>query len=360
MIPDAFDWLTGPAALDSLTRHPDFAATAAAAALARQPLGFVDVGARGGAHPLVRPLAGRVGVLAFEPDPEALQALEAEAGTGTPWARFRIEPTALAGTAGPVPLHLLAVPTNHSLLPPNPDFIRRYGMEKFERIGLCVVPATTLDAVLFDQPGAVERDDGLPWGEFLKLDTQGSEYEVLTGAERTLRERTVAVLCEVSFFETYRGQKLFSEVELFLRARGFSFFGFTHLARRSGRRLDKRVELGREREWWADAVFFKDPLPGGPPVTLTPRQTAMLTVMALLTGYFDYALELNDGDGQASERAALARLVHALAHQPPQRAVAAVHALAATVTDHPAEATVALGRVADERRGLFDYRDVPG
>ena len=49
----------------------------------------------------------------------------------------------------------------------------------------------------------------------------------------------------------------------YLREWDFSFFGFTHLATRSRKGLDKHNTLGRERALWADAVFFKDPLPGG-------------------------------------------------------------------------------------------------
>jgi FkbM family methyltransferase len=284
--------------------------------------------------------------------------LLAEAAAGTPWARFRVEPVALAGPEGRVPLHLLAVPTNHSLLPPNEAFTRRYAMEKFAKVGEIEVSATTLDQVVFGSDDAAPHA-ALPWGEFIKLDTQGSEYDILTGAERTLRENTLAVFCEVEFCELYQDQKLFSDVERFLRERGFSFFGFLNFAGRSRKQLDKRTELGRERALWADALFFKDPLPGGPAVAVTPRQHAVLIVIALLTGYFDYALELNALLGSAAERRALEKLVHDIARQPPERAVAAVRALAAGIEREPDGATVALGRLVDARRAFCDYMDIP-
>lgn len=366
MFEDAIGWLSNPA-LDALTGHPLFEETAVAAFLAEQPLTFIDIGARGGTHHLVRPAAGRVAVLAFEPDPEGYETLLNEAASGTPWAHFRVEPAALAGREGRMPLHLLAVPTNHSLLPPNEAFTRRYAMEKFAKTGEIEVEATTLDRVVFADHGPGGQGNGphrgLPWGEFIKLDTQGSEYDILTGAERTLRETTVAVFCEVEFCELYQGQKLFSDVEGFLRERGFSFFGFLNFAGRSRKQLDKRTRLGRERALWADALFFKDPLPGGPAapdgMVATPRQYAVLIVIALLTGYFDYALELNARLGTPSQREAMERLVQDIARQPPDRAVAAIRDLAAAAERDPDGATAALGRLVDSRRSFFDYMDIP-
>lgn len=66
---------------------------------------------------------------------------------------------------------------------------------------------------------------------------------ILEGAERTVRESALAIICEVEFCELYRGQKLFSDVEVFLRERGFSFFGFTHLATRSRKGLTNTIRL---------------------------------------------------------------------------------------------------------------------
>src|SRR5262249_46452437 len=139
-------------------------------------------------------------------------------------------------------LHEVSAPTNTSLLPPNPLFVQRYNMSKWQEIGRSSVETTTLDSVLF----AKARDEA-NWGEAMKIDTQGTEYEILLGAERVLRERTQFLCVEVSFCELYAGQKLFSDVEVLLRARGFSFYGFDRMFNRSRKSLDKRSHWGRER-----------------------------------------------------------------------------------------------------------------
>ncbi|WP_210248439.1 FkbM family methyltransferase [Methylobacterium sp. WL103] len=92
--------------------------------------------------------------------------------------------------------------------------------------------------------------------DFLKLDIQGFELKALQGAE-TLLQRTAVIHCEVSFAEIYEGQCLFSEIETFLRARGFDFIDFMH-AHRGGYVVPSGTVIG-DRLLWADAVFFRHP-----------------------------------------------------------------------------------------------------
>ena len=97
--------------------------------------------------------------------------------------------------------------TNSSLRAPNQRFVDRYAMTKWHEVGQSPIETTTLDDVLFSRRAA-EPD----WGEAVKIDTQGTEYEILLGARRTLQERTLFLCVEVSFCELYCGQRLFSDV----------------------------------------------------------------------------------------------------------------------------------------------------
>ena len=56
--------------------------------------------------------------------------------------------------------------------------------------------------------------------DFLKIDVQGGEFDVLLGAPEVL-DHTVAVHCEVEFAKGYAGQPLFGENDRNLRAAGF-------------------------------------------------------------------------------------------------------------------------------------------
>lgn len=340
---------------DALLEHPAFARLPVTAELRARPLGFVDVGARGGVDPVMAPVAGATAVLAFDPDPEALAELRTgTAATG--WARYEVDPNGLAAVPGTATLHLCAVPTNHSLLPPDPDFTRRYDMVKFAKIGETTVPTTTLDAAVF-----ARADDDHGRGEYLKLDTQGTEYDILLGAGRTLRERTVALLVEVEFCAIYAGQKLFTDVDLLLRGHGFSFLGFTTFSQRSRKRLDKTRSAGRERWLHADALFVRDPLPAGGAPDLDARSRGILFVVALLHRYFDFALEVaedlwrDDPDAVAAAR----ELVADLSRADPGATVRRVEDLARAVAASPDRANVIAGKFADSYRASFDYADVP-
>lgn len=341
--------------MNTLTNHPIFKNTTPYSELKKRPLGFIDIGARGGIHPLVQPLAEVTGVLGFEPDRAECQRLREEVMKGSPWATCEIEPVALADKTGNSLLHLLAAETNHSLRSPNQEFIERYNMVKFEKTGSTQVETTTLDDVLFSR-----RAHEPFWGEFLKLDTQGTEFEILAGAKRTLTERTSAILIEVEFCQIYKDQKLFSEVEMYLRELGFSFYGFSQMAFRSCKQLNKQKERGQERILWADAIFFKEPLPSQSLNSFQKcRQYYVIFVTALLLGYFDFALEIarktwaKDVEGQRVQD-----LIHNLAVIPEGQSCAQVRALSDEVKASPTRANVLMGKFIDRHRFDGDYGDV--
>lgn len=290
----------------------------------------------------------------FEPDEDECARLNADSSIRKPWSAFRIEPIALAAGDGAAQLHLLSTPTNHSLLKPKVEFTERYNMVKWRQIGVVPLVTTNLDKLLFGLP---RQEDY--WGEFLKLDTQGTEFEILQGAERTLAQRTVAVFREVEFFQVMEGKK-FSDVELFLRERGFAFYGFATTGYRSCKFLDKRVEAGRERMFYADAVFFKDPLPGGPQrEPLSMRGNHVLFACTILLGYYDFALELALATWAFGvEATRIEKLVRKCAEQPPTKAQNDAVELAQQVNANPGLANVEVGRFVDQCRQLCDYNDV--
>src|SRR3954468_13438292 len=113
-------WIRPRYAVDEIWLNADFQKTSIAETLSAQPMGFVDVGARGGVHDLVAPLAAGTAVLAFEPDARAFEELTALARSkNVPWARMEVMPVALAERRGPGTLYLCSAPTNHSLRPVN-------------------------------------------------------------------------------------------------------------------------------------------------------------------------------------------------------------------------------------------------
>ena len=320
--------------------------------LAGNPIGFVDIGARGGAHPLVDPVAAAIAVLGFEPDEAECLRMRETADLHERYAKFEIEAAALSDRAGPATLYEISAPTNNSLRPPNSVFVERYAMAKWQIVDQIALDTMTLDDVLFSR-----RASDPYWGEALKIDTQGTEYEILLGARRTLIERTQFLCVEVSFCELYKGQRLFSDVESLLRELGFSFYGFDRTYNRSRKALDKSRYWGRERPIQADAYFFKDPF--DPAMTghpISERARIVLATFALLTGYHDFALELLQG--AADDVTALRAAVIAAAQLSTDVDRDATRDLAAAIEARPTYANILVGKFVDERRARNDFFDV--
>jgi len=96
-----------------------------------------------------------------------------------------------------------------------------------------------LDSVAHTYLGSARRP-------FLKIDTQGFEWQVLTGAERTLPSIN-GVLCELSLVVLYEGQHLWREMIERLEAAGFILWG-----------LQPGFMDQRGRNLQCDAIFFRE------------------------------------------------------------------------------------------------------
>ncbi|MBW8824899.1 MAG: FkbM family methyltransferase [Acidobacteria bacterium] len=180
------------------------------------PLTVVDVGARWGAGERWRSLGPAVRVIGFEPDVvecERLSATETD---------VRYVPVALGAQDGAVVLHRTADPACASVYPPRADLPEaRPELHVVAEVGTVSVAMNRLDTWL--------DAEGIPEVHVLKLDTQGSELDVLRGAERALRQVRLLEV-EVEFNPIYEGQPLFGDVDEFLRRCGFVLWRLSDLA----------------------------------------------------------------------------------------------------------------------------------
>ncbi|CAK0749065.1 hypothetical protein CCP3SC5AM1_150003 [Gammaproteobacteria bacterium] len=186
---------------------------------------------------------------------------------------------------------------------------------------------------------------------------QGSELDLLMAAPRTLQERTVAIISEVSFVEIYENQPRFSDLEQFLRKAGFSFYGFMETQGWSQKYIDKCKIIGRERLCFGDAVFFKDPKD-----TVTNlsgiRQYAMLYLCALLLGYYDFAVELAvDGDFSVEETARLIRLAQRVGEKTGEATIQEIQELLSRMNADPTQANLQLCSFINKYRHFADVAD---
>jgi len=208
---------------------------------------IVDVGAmlqgEDRYHALVA--AGLAEVTGFEPNPEQFARV-----TGRP-GPYRYLPQFI-GTGEPARFHLTRYPGCASLLRPDANLI-----DLFMTIGCDTDPHNF--QVVRSEPVETSRLDDLGLeADFLKLDVQGSELDILRHATATLAG-AVVIESEVEFVPLYRDQPLLGDIQCFLREHGFLLHKLIDVAGRPFRPLmrDNPV-LPISQLLWADAVFVRD------------------------------------------------------------------------------------------------------
>ena len=85
-------------------------------------------------------------------------------------------------------------------------------------------------AIKSESVDAILQRKGLPFPDFLKLDVQGYELEVLRGAALALKHAEFCLL-EVSMLELFN-EPLFAEVVAFMNVQGFQAYDISQLMRR--------------------------------------------------------------------------------------------------------------------------------
>jgi FkbM family methyltransferase len=204
---------------------------------------LVDIGAKGGLEPLWRPFERSIFTVDFEPDDRSFH------NSGDPTRRRSLD-MALWERSEPLTLYCARDPGKTSVLPPNMERIRAFPRaERFETADEVRLPAERvgpLDDVL--------ATHGIDDVDFIKVDTQGSELPILRGGAGAL-SKAVGVKVEVEFFELYRGQPLFADVDKHLRAAGYQLID---LRRTYWKRGDYTAYPGRGQLVFGDALYFRD------------------------------------------------------------------------------------------------------
>lgn len=208
----------------------------------------VDIGARGmplGDIPLLPAVAT---VLAVDADDGVTRQLSADLGNLAGWYDLRPMTVALAERAEARTFRLTRQRGLSSLLNPNKEIASVLGISD----GIEVLEHRAVDAVPLM---AVLDPLGLPAPSHLKLDTQGTELEILRGAWPVVRDHALSVQVEVEFRALYEGQPLFGDVDRFLVECGLELVLLRRTRRRLGNataEVPSRLELG-----WGHALYMR-------------------------------------------------------------------------------------------------------
>ena len=181
---------------------------------------MVDVGARGGLDRRWEPFYALLDVLGFEPDSAECGRLN-QAVQKMPY-RGRFLPYALGRGDDELTFNVCRWPVASGFYEPNPEVLDDFS----PAVGLMtVVERRTVATASLD---AVCAQEALT-PDFLKIDVEGAELDVLSGAETAL-EHALALDVEVEFDALFRGQPLFAEIDAHLRERGWRLLGLRRVS----------------------------------------------------------------------------------------------------------------------------------
>lgn len=246
----------------------------------------IDGGARNGPKDLVG-LDALCQFHCFEPNPSELAGVGGSVveklGSTTRRGQTAAYPLALCGTSGTATLNVSLRPGATSTLEPNTELLDRFAADHFSEMKEIVeridVPAISMRDFMLQTK--------LPAIDFMKLDTQGNELDILRSCGEFLESVSV-IKTEVELIPLYRGQPLFHDVSSFLCARGFELVDLRSSP--TCRRFHARADLPPTayRLVWGDAIYVRRP-----DDATKPRTIQQALVLAGL-GYADLAIDLAD------------------------------------------------------------------
>jgi FkbM family methyltransferase len=232
---------------------------------------LLDIGARDGIDQRWHLFGDRLFVVAVELDREECVRLNS-----TGQRPMVVLPVALWHKSGNNGLHVCRTLGSSSFYLPEDRFLHRFpSPERFDVIDSREVAVERLDDIL--KRACPHNVD------FIKLDVQGAEKGVIEGGCKTI-EGAFGLEVEVEFSELYRGQPLFSDVDVLIRESGYSLFDLRPCYwKRTGPQCKGIGQLV-----FGDALYFKDPIASDS----VPANPGASIALCVVYRKFDYALEL--------------------------------------------------------------------
>lgn len=177
----------------------------------KKKINFLDVGAAGELIPRWKRVSDSLYLICFEPDKTAFKKLTAKISkkSGVVFNK------ALSSSVSKKIIYNCLDPEKSSLYKPNFGFLKKFhNPERYSIKKKLQIYTDTLDN---------QKNINV---DFIKLDTQGSELDIIRGGKKLL-EQCIGIEIEVEFQEIYKKQPLFGDIHKILESKGFEFVDFT-------------------------------------------------------------------------------------------------------------------------------------
>lgn len=178
----------------------------------------IDAGAAGGLSDLKK-LRKFINLYSFEPLKSEQHKLKAKETFNREFKSHNIFPIGLYSSNGEFLFYSAEKPSMSSMLEFDEEqFDFHFGLCRGSaewKKGLSIISKENIKTISLDEFTSQKVD-------FLKLDTQGTELEILKGAENLLNNNKISVIkTEFSNIPVYKNQCTFSEIDSYLKANGF-------------------------------------------------------------------------------------------------------------------------------------------
>jgi len=203
----------------------------------------------------------------YEADADAVQSMQSqhESAHAKMLSEKYVLPFCMGRRYASAQLNITANSYASSLLPPNPAFFAYYCEIPIDaatydvtyRDMLEVVRTVDLEVHALDDLFAAGRIPVPATPDFLSLDTQGYELEILEGAKQTIADGVLGIVSEVEMIPMYSGQPLLGDILNFATANGFLFAGFTTMFSVSPHRAPIGMR-GKALPGFGDALFLRN------------------------------------------------------------------------------------------------------
>ena len=206
---------------------------------------LVDVGAAGGILPRWRPYRKYTSFVGLEPDSrssaELMQSKEA-----SEFGSYKIIPSGAWQSESSIHISFTRKPMCSSHFQPNKAFLARFpDLQRFDLVGVGEVKCQTLDRLMLEDMDSIV--------DFIKLDLEGGELAVLSGAQSTLKT-CLGLHVEVSFHSIRLEQPLFGDITAYLAEKGLEFLDFVTLCR-----WERDQYSGVGQAIFSDALYLRSP-----------------------------------------------------------------------------------------------------